>query len=329
MVNKVFEKIFDVVIIGGGIAGFSSAIYTARQGLKTAIVTMDIGGQLKYADVIENYPGIESINGLDLALKIQDHAISFGATVFIDEVTFLDKKDEVFILKTRKGETLKAFSVIAACGKAPKRLNLKNEENFIGKGLSYCVICDGPLYRSKTVALNSFGEKGIENIRLLSSIAKEVIYIVPSKNDISIEEVKGYNNVSIYPGYKVVELYGDKKLSRITIVDNMGSKKIIEVDALFVELGFETKIEFLKPYVDINEKGEVVIDKFGATKTEGLFAAGDLVDIPYKQAVISAASGVIAALSAINYVNKKKGNGRPIIGDWSKSKKLQRKVFRL
>uniref|UniRef100_A0A7C5TH78 FAD-binding protein n=1 Tax=Ignisphaera aggregans TaxID=334771 RepID=A0A7C5TH78_9CREN len=323
------EEIFDVVIIGGGVAGFSSAIYTARQGLKTAIVAMDIGGQLKYADVIENYPGIESINGLDLVLKIQNHAISFGVTVFIDEVTFLDKKDEVFILKTRKGETLKSFSVIAACGKAPKRLNLKNEENFIGKGLSYCVICDGPLYRNKIVALNSFGEKGIESIHLLSSIAKEVIYIVPSKNDVSIEEAKKYSNVSIYPGYKVVELYGDKKLSGITITDNMGSKKIIEVDALFVELGFETKIEFLKPYVDINEKGEVVVDKFGATKTEGLFAAGDLVNIPYKQAVISAASGVIAALSAINYVNKKKGNAKSIISDWSKSKKLQGKVFRL
>ena len=315
------EDVYDVAIIGGGIAGFSAAIYTARQGLRTAIVTMDIGGQLNYASVIENYPGLESISGLDLILKVQNQATLFGAEILIDEVVSLNRDGHVFILETGRGNTLKALSVIAACGKAPKRLKLVNESNFVGKGLSYCVVCDGPLYRGRRVALNSFGEKGIEALQMLSSIAREVIYIVPSESDVSIESAKRYSNVVVYPGYRVAELYGDKKLSKITIMSNLGNREVVEVDALFVELGFETRIDFLKPYVDMNAKGEVIIDKFGSTKTKGLFAAGDLVDLPYKQAVIAAASGVISALSAINYVNEIKGNiTAKLVKDWRKTR---------
>lgn len=326
------RKLYDVIIIGGGIAGSSAAIYTARQGLKTAIITMDIGGQLRYAGIIENYPGIELISGLDLVLMTQKQAMAFGAEIFIDEVVLLNKNEDMFIVKTRKGEILESLSVIAACGKAPKKLKVKGEENFIGKGLSYCVICDGPLYRGRRVALNSFGENGIEALHLLAPIVKELIYIVPTKTDVSIQEAAKYSNVLTYPAYRIVKLYGNEKLEKITIVNEYGGREVIDVDVdgLFVELGFEIQIDFLKPYVDINERGEVIVDKYGATRTEGLFAAGDLVDIPYKQAVISAASGVIAALSAINYVNRKKGVVRNFVSDWRKGGvPQQRKLFRL
>ncbi len=329
-VSEMHKELYDVIIIGGGIAGSSAALYTARQGLRTAIITMDVGGQLRYANVIENYPGIELIGGLDLVLKVQKQAIAFGAEIFIDEVILLNKSEGIFIVKTRRGSILESLSVIAACGKAPKKLRVRGEENFIGKGLSYCVVCDGPLYKGRRIALNSFGENGIEALNLLAPIAKELIYIVPTKTDVSIQEAVKYGNVSVYSGYRVVELYGDEKLEKIVVMNGNGDREVVDVDALFIELGFETQIDFLKPYVDINERNEVVVDKYGTTKTEGLFAAGDLVDMPYKQAVVSAASGVIAALSAINYVNRRRGIVKNFVSDWKKSGvSQQRRLFRL
>ncbi len=320
---------YDVIIVGGGIAGFSAALYTARQGLKTAVITIDIGGQLSYASIIENYPGVEATSGLNLVLRVQNQAISYGTEVYIDEVIGLEKIDQGFLVKTKKGLIFNAISVIAACGKAPKRLGIESEDSFIGRGLSYCVICDGPLYRGRDIALVSFGEKGIENIQFLASIARKVYYIVPSETDPSIEVAKGYSNITIFSGHRVVELYGGQKLEKIVLLDRTGSRVEIGVDALFVELGFETRIDFLKPFVDVNEKGEVIVDKYGRTKTQGLFAAGDLVETPYKQAIIAASTGVIAALSAINYVYSVKNVGRSIVSDWSKGGKRAISKFRL
>ncbi len=319
---------YDVIIIGGGIAGFSAALYTARHGLRTAVISIDIGGQLSYASIIENYPGVEATSGINLVLRIQKQAVSHGAEVYIDEVVGLEKADQGFLVKTKKGLIFNAISVIAACGKAPKRLGIQSEDSFIGKGLSYCVICDGPLYRGKDIALISFGEKGVEGIEFLAPIARKVYYIVPNENDPSVEAAKKYSNVVVYPGHKVLDLYGNIKLEKIILIDRNGDKKEINVDALFVELGFETRIDFLKPFVDINNRGEVIIDGYGRTKTVGLFAAGDLVETPYKQAVIAASTGVIAALSAINYVNSIKGMRRSIVMDWSKKTDIEKKTSR-
>lgn len=321
---------YDVVIVGGGIAGFSAALYTARQGLRTAVVSIDIGGQLSYATVVENYPGADPVSGLDLVLRVQRQATSFGAEVFIDEVVFIEKVGEVFRVRTKKGEVFEALAVIAACGKAPKRLGIENEDLYVGRGLSYCVICDAPLYRGKDVALVSFGDKGVEALEQLSSIAKKVYYITPTDKDLSIEKARDLINVELYPGFKVTEIGGQNRVETVTLRSASGDKIILRVDGVFVELGFETRIDFLKGLVDVNEKGEVIVDSYGRTKTRGLFAAGDLVITPYKQAVIAAASGVIAALSAVSYVYEVKGLKKHIVYDWEKrSKKPVSRGFRL
>ncbi len=319
----------DVLVIGGGVAGLSAALYIARQNLKVVVVAADIGGQLSYASVIENYPGFESSSGLSLVLKIQQQAQGFGAEIIIDEVMLLEKRGDVFIAKTKKGLVIESIAIVAACGKAPRKLGLANEDLFVGRGLSYCVICDAPLYKGKAVALVSFGEKGVENIELLAPLAKEVYYIVPYQKDLSIEHAKRFANVKIFEGYKVVAIHGDRKLEKV-VVDRDGEKVELSVDALFVEMGFETRIDFLKPFVDLNERGEVIVNNLGETKTAGLFAAGDLAsNTPYKQAVIAAASGVIAALSAINYVNNVKGLKKRIGVDWEKKVKKVERRFRL
>jgi len=319
---------YDVIVIGGGIAGFSAALYTARHGLRTAVITIDVGGQLSYAGTIENYPGVEATSGLNLVLKVRNQAVAHGAEVYVDEVIALERYGEGFSVMTRKGSSLNSISVIAACGKAPKRLGLVSEESFVGKNLSYCVVCDGPLYRGRDVALISFGERGAEGLRLLAPIARRVYYIVPSDRDPSIDVAREYGNVTTYPGYKVTDISGRRGVEKVTLVSGAGDVVEVSVDALFIELGFETRIYFLKPFVDVNERGEVIVDKYGRTKTPGLFAAGDLVETPYKQAVIAASSGVIAALSAINYVYSVKGVGRKVIADWEKRRESERKSLK-
>ncbi|RLG75401.1 MAG: thioredoxin reductase [Thermoprotei archaeon] len=317
----------DVVVIGGGIAGLSAALYTARQGLRTVVVSIDVGGQLTYASLIENYPGVEPVKGLDLAMRVQKQAMDFGAQVVIDEVVKLSREGSSFVIETGRGWKFKSLAVIAACGKAPRRLGVDAEERFVGKGLSYCVVCDGPLYRGREVALVSFGEKGVEGLEFLAPLVKKLHYIVPREKDPSIEVAKRFSNVEVYPRYRVVDIYGENRVEAAKIA-RQNEEKILKVDAVFVEMGFETRIDFLKPYVDINEKGEVVADIYGQTRTPGLFAAGDLASTPYKQAVIAAASGVVAALTAINYVNKLRGISKSIRADWGKKRKAKRS-FRL
>jgi thioredoxin reductase (NADPH) len=323
------DYLYDVVVIGAGISGLSAALYLSRLGLKTVVVSVDVGGQLAYAPVIENYPGLEPLPGIELVYKVRDQVKSYGVNIIVDEVVSIEKVGDVFVVKTRRGFTYKSLAVIAACGKAPKKLGVEGEEGFIGKGLSYCVVCDGPLFKGRKVLLVSFGVKGVEGLELLAPIALEVHYVVPNVNDVSVEVAKKFSNVRIYPGYKVIKLLGEGKVSK-AVIQSGNDVKELEVDGVFVELGFETRIDFLKQYVDINENGEVVVDNLGRTKLEGLFAAGDLVNIPYKQAVIAAASGVIAALSAINYVNKVKGVERRVRADWEKKVGVsKKKPFRL
>ncbi|MEM4527635.1 MAG: FAD-dependent oxidoreductase [Desulfurococcaceae archaeon] len=325
------KPIYDVIIIGGGVSGLSAALYTARQGLKTLVISMDIGGQLSYASLIENYPGVEAVKGLDLVLKIQRQAISFNAEILIDEVVGLEKHEKVFSVKTKKKGVFNSLTVIAACGKAPRRLNLPDEDRFVGKGLSYCVICDAPLYRNKDVVLVSYGEKAVESISLLASVASHVYYITRYEKDHSLEEARKYSNVTSFPGYEVSGILGEDRVSGVLITDKTGNTREIATSGVFVELGFETKIDFLREFVDLNEKNEIKVDQYGRTKTDGLFAAGDLVETPYKQAVIAAASGVIAALSAINYVYKLKGVSKEIRSDWAKTREtsISKKSFKL
>ncbi|MEM2444696.1 MAG: FAD-dependent oxidoreductase [Sulfolobales archaeon] len=324
------DELYDTIVIGAGIAGLSSAIYTCRLGLKTAIISIDIGGQLTYAGSIENYPGFEALSGLELVFKVRNQAKSFGAEIIIDEVVELSKEGNIFIVRTKGGRIFKSLSVIAACGKAPKKLGIEGEDKFVGRGLSYCVICDGPFYKGKRVVLISYGIKGIEGLELLAPIASEVHYVTSMKHDESLEVAKKFNNVKTYPGYHLTNLSKTDGIFKLTLVGNDNYIKELEADGVFIELGFETRIDFLKKYVDVNNKGEIVVGNYCETKVEGLFAAGDLIDTPYKQAVIAAATGVVAALSAVNYVNKIKGRGESFRADWGKKTSVtKKKAFRL
>ncbi|ABL88855.1 Thioredoxin-disulfide reductase [Pyrobaculum islandicum DSM 4184] len=317
---------YDVVIVGAGIAGLSAALYTARQKLKTLVISKDLGGQLNMTTLIENYPAIHKISGPELAKRVEQQARAFGAEVIFDEVNSIEKVGDIFVVKTWGGDEYKALAVILAFGKTPKELGVPGETKFKNRGVSYCTICDAPFFKGQDVALVSWGDLAREPATILSSIANKFYWIFPSEKPIHddefIEQIKRLGKAVFIPNSEVVEIRGDTKVRSIIIKNKKtGEIQEIPVAAIFIEAGYVTRSDFVKHLVDLNERGEIIADWEGKTKTPGVFAAGDIVAYPYKQAVISAAMGVAAALSATAYIMKLKGKTVYSLVDWRAEKK--------
>ncbi len=323
----------DVIIVGAGIAGLTAALYLARQGLDVLVVSKDLGGQLLQATVIENYPGIEAVKGLDLAMQVERQARTFGAKLrYGDEVVEIQKlEDGSFLVRTRRGKTYQAEAVLLAFGKTPKRMGVPGEDDYDGRGVSYCTICDGPLYRGRVTAVVGVGDQGLEAVTMLAELCPKVYYVTPTRiygDPDLVERIKNRSNVVILEMHEPVRVEGDgKRVTSLVVRDKKtGEEKKLRIDGVFVELGYEAKTDFVKHLVDLNEKGEIIIDKVGATKTPGLFAAGDVTDIPFKQAVISAGEAAKAALALYNYIQKRRGKKTTLTGDWRKTGKVKPKT---
>ncbi len=305
-------KDYDVIIVGGASAGLTSALYSSRQGLKTLVVTKDIGGQALLTDSIENYPGILSTGGFELMNSFKNQAEKYGAEFVFDEIKQINRNDDGYFEVSTSRSGYRSLAVILAFGKTPRDLGVPGEEEFKNKGVSYCSICDGPLYRDKTVAIAGVGMPAIDAGILMKDIASKVFLVFPSGDLVGdgnlVEQLKSSNRVEMLSHSEITEIKGDKRIRSI-VVRNSGNstEREIEVDGLFVEMGYVTKTEFLRDLLDLNKLGEIVTDKEGHTSVEGIFAAGDVTDIGFKQVVISAGAGAIAALSAYNYVQKVKG----------------------
>ncbi len=317
----------DVIIVGAGIAGLTAALYTARQKMDTLVISADLGGQLLIAPEIQNYPGFLSISGFDLVKKIEEQAKAYGAEIVFDQVTGIEKKNNHFLVKTLSG-SYEALAVILAFGKTPKEMGVPREQEFKGRGVSYCVICDAPLYRNKKVALVSWGYHGIENANLLKDYASKVYWIFPADKPATEEdllaEVLSKGNIDLYPNTIPYMVKGDRKVTHFVIKNKKTDEVIeLEVDGIFVEIGYITRTEFLKGFIKLNNEGEIIVDDLCRTNQEGIFAAGDVTNMPYKQAVIAAGQGSIAALSAYNYVMRLKGKKHIIKADWKHIKGIK------
>jgi len=301
--------IYDLAIIGGGAAGLTAAIYARRRELKTILITIDIGGQTNFAGVIENYPGFDNINGMELMKKFYEKAQKLNTEIVFDEVKKIEKKKEVFEIKLTKG-FIKARAIVLAIGKKPRKLEVKGEDEFFGKGVSICAICDGPLYKNKVVAVVGGGNSAVDSALYLSEIAKKV-YLIHRRNvfvadESSLNKLKSKKNVEFVLNAVVKEIKGDKAVKSL-VIEQDNKQKEIYVDGVFVEIGFEAKTEWLKGFVELDEKGQIIIDNLCKTSIPGVFAAGDCTNLPFKQIVISAAQGAIAALSAYQYLKKERG----------------------
>jgi thioredoxin reductase (NADPH) len=306
-------KEYDVVIIGGGAAGLTAAIYTGRKDLKTVIITTDVGGQALLTDHIENYPGVDSISGPDLMLKFQSQAMKFGAEMVTGRVEKITKKGKNFVVESSDGETYNSKTVILASGKTPRKLGIPGEDKFMGKGVATCATCDAPLFRGKEVAVIGGGNSALEAVELLNSFATK-IYLIHrrdefSADEITINKVKKMKKVEIITNAKPLEIKGDKFVSGLVIDGE--EKRELKVGGVFVEIGYELDTQWLKEMTKLNKKGEIEIDASNNASTKGIFAAGDVSTVPYKQAVISAGEGAKAGLEAYKHIK-----GTEVAIDW-------------
>ncbi len=321
----------DAIIVGGSAAGLTAALYAARQGLKTLVITKDIGGQMLLTNEIQNYPGIRQTTGFDLANGLKEQAEMYGAEFVFDEVVEIVEDRECpglcYTVRTTTDE-FHATAIILAFGKTPRDLGVQGEQKFKGRGVSYCAVCDGPLFRGKAVAVVGSGDQALEAVNYLSNVVSRV-YLVHNYNDpIGSEEivrqVRGIPNVTLVPNSRVVRLEGETKLEKVIVSDTRNNlEQELSVDGIFVEIGYLAKTEFLVGLVKINSRREVEVDSEGSTSTLGIFAGGDVTNAPYKQAVISASQGAIAALSAYNYIQRLRGK-TAAKADWRTIKPLVR-----
>jgi thioredoxin-disulfide reductase len=308
--------IYDLIIIGGGPGGITSAIYAVRQRMKTLVITKEYGGQMsKKATEVCNYPGFPKIAGTELIQKFIEHLGSceqgFIETKFT-EVEKIEKPAGDFMVTTTEGEKIEGKSVIIATGSDPRPLEVPGEKEYIGKGISYCVTCDGPVFKNKNIAVIGGGNAGFEAALFMLNYASKIYILeygpVPKADLENQEEAKKSPKIEIITSAKVKEVKGDKFVNSLVYEDLTAKEvKTIDVKGIFVEIGHQPATALAKGLVDFNEKDEIKVDpETFQTKTPGLFAAGDVNQGKYKQIVTAAGEGCKAALAAYEYIKKQK-----------------------
>lgn len=303
--------VYDLIIIGGGPAGITAGIYAARQKLNTLLITKSFGGQIARKAVgIENYPGFEEISGLDLIKKFEKHLRKQKIDIERDGVRKVKKIGEKFLVQTTGKNTFEAKAVIIASGADPRPLEVPGEKKFIGKGVSYCTTCDGPLLANKEVAVVGGGNAGFEAAIFLAKFAKK-IYILEYSEKINAdvenqERVKKTGKIEVITNVQPKEVKGEKFVNSLIYLNGKTEKEVnLAVEGVFIEIGTQPATSFVKGLVDFNEKDEIKVNPWTSqTSCPGLFAAGDADEVPYKQIVIAAGEGAKAAISAYEYLQK-------------------------
>ncbi len=297
---------YDLIIIGGGPAGMTAGVYAARKKLKVLIITKDFGGQALQSPAVENYLGYQYISGLELVEKFEEHLGQFEIDKEMGIVERLGSEDDSFSVATQAGHEFQSKAVIIASGKASRRLTIPGEKKLIGRGVSYCATCDAPVFSGMNVAVIGGGNSALSAAAQLSSIAKKVYLVARAKikaDEVIVEKVQGADNITLYTGYKPVAIKGQEIVSGLVVQDvSTGKERELDVQGVFVEVGSVPVSQFASDLVELNEKGEIKVDCSTRTSTDGIFAAGDVTNIPEKQIIIAAGDGAKAALAAYEYL---------------------------
>ena len=289
---------YDIIIIGAGIAGLTSAIYAARANKKVLIIEkQNYGGRIVSATAVKNYPGFIYITGADLATNLYVQATSLGAELIYENALSIKNGRNKRVI-TDKNE-YECKTIIIATGLERRSLNIPGEKELVGKGISYCATCDGNFYKGKTVAVVGGGKSAIQDALYLSNLASKVYLI--SRSEL-VEEVNK-DNIEVITNYSVDNINSKDKLESIDIKDKSGNTKSINIDGLFVSIGYDSSNEEFESIIDLDDQGYIISDNTH-TNLDGIFAAGDCVQKDLRQLVTAASDGAIAATEAIKYIGK-------------------------
>lgn len=302
----------DVIIIGSGPAGYTAGIYTARAGLKPLLIasSVEAGGELMKTTEVENYPGFpEGAMGPDLMANFQAQAEKFGTEILLDDVIEVDLKGDVKVVKTAMGDTYEAKTVILATGAAYRELGLPREKELSGRGVSWCATCDGFFFREKVIAVVGGGDSAMEEANFLTRFGSKV-YLIHRRDSFKASKImaeRALNNPKIEVIYnsEVAEILGDTNVTGIKLRNTQdGSLSDLAIDGLFIAIGNDPRVWLVEDQVELTaEKFIQVEGRSSKTSLPGVFAAGDVIDPTYRQAITAAGSGCVAALDAEHYLN--------------------------
>lgn len=299
------ELVYDTIIVGFGVAAITAAIYASRKGLKTAIIGTKVGGQVLDTQSIENIIGFKEIKGVEFSKRIEDHLNDYEVYVKKSNVIRIEDEKLKKVVTTDNKEYL-GKTVIIATGAKYRKLNIEGEVEFTGKGIHYCSTCDGPFYRNLDVVVVGGGNSGVEAALELKSIAKSV-KLLEYSNKLNADSVLvsklEKEEIPVILNAKSKSVSGNDfvtELKYIDMTDNL--EKTINTDGVFVEIGLQANTDFVEDLVKVNNQKEIIIDKYNMTSVEGIFAAGDCTDVPYKQIVIAIGEAAKASLSVFTYL---------------------------
>lgn len=299
----------DVIIIGGGPSGITAGIYAKRSGLDAIIIEKsNVGGQVINTYEIKNFPSYTNISGADFCMKLYEQADYNGLKIVNDEVVFCDLTKKEKVVKTKNAE-YKAKSVIICCGTKPRMLGIENEQKFIGRGISYCVLCDGNFFKDKTVCVVGGGDSAMEDAIYLGGICKKVWVLNRSKvlraQNILQESLKKNieqnHNIEILFNAKVQKLYGENALSAID-VDVDGEIKNLNVDGVFLAIGSDPDTKIFEGQINLDDHGYILVDNKLQTNIEGVFAGGDCTQKLIRQIITACADGAVCATNANSFL---------------------------
>ena len=296
----------DVLIIGSGPAGLSAALYAKRANLDVLVVEKEyLGtGQIAQSNKVDNYLGLVGESGYDLGERFREDALKFGVEFYEAEAVEIKQKNSAWLTKFENGEEIESRTIIFAAGASHRKLQIKGEEELIGKGVSFCALCDGVFYQNKTVAVIGGGDTALDDAVYLSDIADKV-YLIHRREEFrgaqsNVVRVKQKENIELILNTRITKINGEERVEAVTL-DN-GTK--LAVEAVFIAIGMNPESYLLRDFVDLDGDGYVKADETGETKTPGLFVAGDLRAKKLRQVVTAVADGANAAVSAMEYIKK-------------------------
>ncbi|MGM0396349.1 MAG: FAD-dependent oxidoreductase [Bacillota bacterium] len=304
------ETIYDVLVIGGGPAGLNAALYAKRKGLKVGVIAREVGGQVMDTSSVENYLGFTSLSGEELMRHFIDHVNELNVPILeYEELESISIKDDSIIREVhlKNGDTYRTYSVVIATGSKPRKLGIPGENEYAGKGVCYCAICDGPLFAGEEVIVAGGGNSAVEAALDLAKIVKKVTIIHRSQfraDQILIDQLLKLDNVDVKLQTQILEVQGDKFMTGVKVLNKeSGEESFVESAGLFVEIGYLPNSEIFSDLLELNNRNEIIVDTYGKTSVEGIYAAGDVTDIPYKQIIMSAGDGAKCALAVNDYLN--------------------------